>query len=447
MQYDYIVIGAGSGGLSSARRAAHYGAKVLIVENGHVGGTCVNVGCVPKKVMWNAGYVAEVLRDAEFYGFQFSPPQVDWSALKKRRDAYLGRIHESYDRMFAKTGIQLLRGTAKFVDAKTVEVDGTRYTAPHILIATGGRPMIPNLPGAELGISSDGFFELDHLPKKVAVVGGGYIASELAGIFRELGSEVHLLVRGEKLLTNFDPVLGEAVGAAYCERGIQVRTATTITGVESKSGKITLKTEPDQDLGALDCLVWATGRTPNIETINIDSTKVKLDAQNFIAIDEFQNTTQPGVYAVGDVTNRPALTPVAIAAGKALSDRLFDGQTDRKVDYGCVPTVVFTNPPIGSVGLTESEAIKKYGEKNLRIYHSEFIPTYFAVTSRKPRSKIKMITRLPEETIVGLHLFGAGSDEMLQGFTVAIQMGATKKDFDRTIAIHPTAAEEVVTIP
>lgn len=443
--FDYIVIGAGSGGVASARRAAKYGAKVAIVESGPLGGTCVNLGCVPKKIMWNAAGVAENLRNASSYGFETSAASFDWTALKRARDAYVQNIHVSYQSSFDKLGIVVKRGFGQFVDEKTIEVNGERLTAPHILIATGGRPIVPDVAGAKLGITSDGFFALDNLPAKVAIIGGGYIAVEIAGIFNKLGAEVHLFVRGSRLLKGFDDAIQTVLESEYRNIGIKLWLGSSIKGLAQREGKI----EVDgltPEVGTFDCALWAIGRTPNVTKLNLKAAGVKLNDKNFISVDKFQNTSQPGIYALGDVTGPACLTPVAVAAGRHLAERLFNGQLERKMDYELVPTVVFSHPPIGTIGLTENEAINKYGSDKIRCYTSQFTDMYHGVTAQKPKTTMKMVTLLPHEKILGLHLYGIGSDEMLQGFAVAIKMGALKKDFDATVAIHPTSAEEVVTM-
>jgi glutathione reductase (NADPH) len=444
-QFDYIVIGAGSGGLASARRAAKYGAKVVILESGALGGTCVNLGCVPKKIMWNAAGVAENLRDSAAYGFETFVSSFHWTTLKKARDAYVQNIHASYPMGFEKLGLKVIRGLGRFVDEKTVEVNDERLTAPHILIATGSHPVVPDLPGASLGITSDGFFALEKLPPTVAIVGAGYIAVEIAGIFHELGAEVSLFARGSKLLRGFDESIQTELENEYRDTGIKLSLASSITGLEKRNGKIELHTSRGE-AGAFDCVLWATGRSPNVAKLNLRAAKVTLDENDFISVDKFQNTSQSGIYALGDVTGPISLTPVAVAAGRHLAERLFNGQSDRKMDYELVPTVVFSHPPIGTVGLTESEAVKKYGSDKIKCYTSQFVNMYHGVTARKPKTKMKMVTLMPDEKILGLHLYGIGSDEMLQGFAVAIKMGARKMDFDSTVAIHPTAAEEVVTM-
>jgi glutathione reductase (NADPH) len=446
--FDFVVIGAGSGGLAAAQRAAEYGAKVAIVESGRLGGTCVNVGCVPKKVMWNAADIADGLEDAADYGFRLGPGEPhDWPLLKGKRDAYVARLNGIYASNLAKRHIEVVQGRASFVDGRTVEAAGRRLTAPHILIAVGGRPMLPEIPGTELGITSDDFFELEKRPDRVAVVGSGYIAVELTGIFAALGAKATLVLRGHKALKDFDSMLGEAMVKIMRDEGIEVQTNAWPLALERTStGALDLEVRDGRRLTPFDAVVWAIGRVPAVEDLGLERAGVALDAYGFILTDKYQVTSGAGIYAVGDVTGRTQLTPVAIAAGRRLSDRLFGGQPDRYLDYDNIPTVVFGHPPIGTVGLTEEAARVKYGDAAVTVFRSGFVPMYHALTTRKPRTDMKLVTVGPEKRVVGVHVIGPGADEMMQGFAVAVRMGATKRDFDDTVAIHPTSAEELVTM-
>jgi glutathione reductase (NADPH) len=444
-QYDLIVIGGGSGGLACAQRAAQYGAKAVLIEAGRLGGTCVNVGCVPKKIMWNAAAVSLSLHDAAAYGFAATGKDHDWLILKKRRDAYIERLNGIYAGNLATRNIELIRGTARFVDARTLEVNGGRVAAPHIVIATGGRPEVPQLPGSELGMTSDDFFAIDARPARVAVVGSGYTACELCDVFRKLGSHAELFIRKDTLLKHFDSMLGKHLLAAMRASGAAVHTHVIPAALTQEPGGRALVAADGRRFPGFDAVLWAIGREPNTASLELNSAGVAQDAEGHVLTDAFQDTNVPGIHAIGDVTGRVPLTPVAIAAGRRLSDRLFGGKPDSRVDYTKIPTVVFTHPPIGSVGLTEAEARAQHGAA-VKIYSADFVGLYYAVTEQKPRSAMKLVCVGPEEKIVGCHIIGEGADEMLQGFAVAIHMGATKRNFDDTIAIHPTSAEELVTM-
>jgi glutathione reductase (NADPH) len=443
--FDLICIGGGSGGLACAQRAAEYGAKAAVIEPHRLGGTCVNVGCVPKKVMWNAANVALAIRDAGDYGFDVTSRGDDWRLLKQKRDAYVLKLNGIYARNLQAKGVAHVKGAARFIDPHTLEVAGERLAARHIVIATGGVPIVPPLPGAEHGITSDGFFELETQPQRVAVVGSGYVACELAGVFRELGSEVEMFIRRERPLWSFDAMLGKSLMQEMRAQGIVIHEQVLPSAVREQSGQKTLIGSDGREFPGFDCLLWAVGRSPHSGDLGLDKAGVTMDDARFVATDAFQNTDVPGIYAIGDVTGRAALTPVAIAAGRRLSDRLFGGKEDRHLDYNLIPTVIFTHPPIGTVGATESEARARHGDA-VRVFIADFTPMYHALTARKTRTDMKLICVGPEQRIVGCHVIGLGADEMLQGFAVAIRMGATKRDFDDTVAIHPTSAEELVTM-
>lgn len=446
-EYDYLVLGGGSGGIASARRAAEYGAKVALVESARLGGTCVNVGCVPKKVMWNAAHVAEAIHDAPGFGFELGPARLDFQKLKQNRDAYVTRLNGIYARNLETSGVERITGFGSFVEPHVIEVGTRRLRAKHVLIATGGRPTRLNLPGAELGITSDGFFELEAQPKRVAIVGGGYIGVELGGIFRALGSEVTMVLRGETLLARFDDTLREVLAQEMMSAGISIVNCVHLTHVVREPDEtLTFHGKERESLGGFDCVLWAVGRTPNTDRIGIERAGVQLDPSSHIRVDEWQNTNVEGIYAAGDVIGHHQLTPVAIAAGRRLADRVFGGQADARLDYENIPTVVFSHPPIGTVGLTETEASLRFGRESVAVKSSRFISLYHAVTERKTASVVKLVTVGQSEKIVGIHVIGIGADELIQGFAVALGMGAHKSDLDRTVAIHPTAAEELVTL-
>lgn len=446
-EYDYIVIGGGSGGIASANRAAMHGAKVILFEGKEVGGTCVNVGCVPKKVMWYGAQVAETLhRYAGEYGFDVTINKFDFAKLKANRQAYIDRIHGSYERGFDSNGVERVYEYARFVDPHTVEVAGERYTAPHILIATGGHALYPNIPGSEYGITSDGFFELDEVPKRTAVIGAGYIAVEVAGVLNALGSDTHLFVRKDRPLRTFDKDIVDVLVDEMAKSGPTLHTHANATEVvKNTDDSLTISFDNGETI-TVDCLIWAIGRAANTSGFGLEKTGVKLTEKGTIYSDEFENTSVPGIYALGDVTGKLDLTPVAVKAGRQLSERLFNNKADAKLDYTDVATVVFSHPVIGSVGLTEEKAIAKYGEENIKVYKSSFTPMYTALGDNRQPSTMKLVTLGEDEKIIGLHGIGYGVDEMIQGFSVAIKMGATKADFDNTVAIHPTGSEEFVTM-
>eukprot|EP00002_Diphylleia_rotans_P032732 TRINITY_DN689_c0_g1_i1.p1 TRINITY_DN689_c0_g1~~TRINITY_DN689_c0_g1_i1.p1 ORF type:complete len:459 (-),score=134.80 TRINITY_DN689_c0_g1_i1:102-1478(-) len=452
LQFDYIVLGAGSGGVASARRAASYGAKVAIVEKARLGGTCVNVGCVPKKVMWNAAQIADMIGDAEGYGFGKLSANLDFPLLKQKRDAYIARLNGIYDNLLIKSKVQVFRGYGKFVgpnkiavdsgDGNTVELEGK-----YCLIATGGRPVIPNIPGADLGMTSDGFFEIEKIPKSVAIVGAGYIAVEIAGIMQSLGAKVSLLIRNDRFLRNFEEAVIDVLMEEMKHSGIDIVTNTVVSSAEKNAdGLIQLTSGTGSVIGAFENVIWAVGRSPNSDNISLENAGVKTDERGYIITDEWQETNVKNLFAVGDVTGRVELTPVAIAAGRRLVERLFNGKPNSKLNYENIPTVIFSHPPIGTVGISEAEAVTRYGREAVRIYRTNFTNMYHSMTERKTKTFYKLVCVGPEEKVVGIHIIGIGSDEIIQGFAVAVKMGATKANLDDTVAIHPTASEELVTM-
>ncbi|WP_181388413.1 glutathione-disulfide reductase [Vibrio albus] len=446
--FDYICIGGGSGGIASANRAAMRGAQVALIEANELGGTCVNVGCVPKKVMWHGAQIAEAIKlYSGDYGFDVDLKSFNWRKLVESREAYIKRIHESYNRVLGNNKIRVIKGFAKFVDNKTVEVNGEQYTADHILIATGGRPTIPNIPGAEYGIDSNGFFELNEQPGRVAVVGAGYIAVEIAGVLNALGCETHLFVRKGSKLRTFDPMIIQTLHEVMDAEGPKVHTHSVPQKVEKEAdGSLTLYHE-NGTAHNVDTIIWAIGRNPATDALNLKAAGVETDERGYVKVDEYQQTTAEGVYCVGDIMQGGIeLTPVAVKAGRLLSERLFNNMTDAKMDYDLVPTVVFSHPPIGTIGLTEPAAKEKYGEENIKVYTSGFTAMYTAVTKHRQPCKMKLVCLGEDEKVIGLHGIGFAVDEMIQGFAVAMKMGATKADFDSVVAIHPTGSEEWVTM-
>ncbi|VAX14344.1 Glutathione reductase [hydrothermal vent metagenome] len=444
--FDLIAIGAGSGGLSAAERAAEYGKKTAVIENNKLGGTCVNIGCVPKKIMWFASGIAETLHNASGYGFDVDLRGFSWEKLIEAREAYIKGILDWYGNYLADSNISHIQGTGRFVDAHTIEVNGTHYTADHIVIAPGGKPVMHDIPGAEHMLTSDGFFALKQQPQRVAVIGAGYIAVELAGLLNGLGSEVSLLLRKDHFLSSFDAMLRETLMEEMISAGVNIMPRTSIERVEKREdGRLDIHCVGGIRLEGVDALICAIGREPNTEPLNLDAAGVHYNERGYIPTDEFQQTNVDGVYAVGDVTGQAQLTPVAIAAARRLSDRLFNNMPDRKLDYSNIPTVMFSHPPIATIGLTEGEAREKHGDA-VKVYQTRFTAMYHALSPHPQRTAMKLVCVGADEKVVGCHIIGMGADEMLQGFGVAIRMGATKKDFDNCVAIHPTSSEELVTM-
>jgi glutathione reductase (NADPH) len=446
-KFDLIVLGGGSGGLATAQRAAEFGARVALFEPGRLGGTCVNVGCVPKKVMWYAAELASGIERARDYGFDVRVEGHDWARLKSGRDAYVQRLNGIYERNLDRKAIATIRSPARFSGPRAiVDANGDAYAAEHVVIATGGYPVVPSLPGAELGITSDGFFELEHRPRRVAIVGSGYVAVELGGVFNALGAETVLFVRRERLLRGFDSLLSEQLAKQMRAAGIEIVTHGLPSAVRGGAGDLTLEMPDGRRFAGFETLLWATGRLPHTAALGLERAGVEIDAAAAVVVDAFQNTSADHTYAIGDVTGRALLTPVAIAAGRRLADRVFGAQTDRRLSYDLLPTVVFSHPPIGTVGLSEAAARERFGGERIKVYQTEFVPMYYALGDVKPQTAMKLVTVGPEEKIVGCHVIGPGADEMIQGFAVALTMGACKRDFDDTLAIHPTSAEEMVTM-
>ncbi len=445
--FDYLAIGAGSGGIASANRAAQRGAKAAVIEANAVGGTCVNVGCVPKKVMWYGAHIAEALKYSSAYGFDIKQNGFDWATLVRNREAYIERIHAGYQRGFANNGVTYIEGFARFIDAHTVEVNGERISADHIAIASGAKSRWPELAGAEYGIDSDGFFALTEQPRKAAIVGAGYIAVEIAGVLHALGTDTHLLVRGDRPLRGFDHDITDMLLQRMEQDQLPLQRNFVPTSVSKQAnGLLTISAANGQQLTDIDCLIWAIGRDPSSAALNLAAAGVATDEYGHIVVDELQNTNIAGIYAVGDVTGAAQLTPVAIKAGRLLAERLFNpAMAHAKMDFSQIPTIVFSHPPIATIGLTEAEAREQHGDA-VRVYKSQFAAMYNAITPHRAMTTVKLVCLGDDEKIIGLHGIGEGMDEILQGFAVAIRMGASKADFDATIALHPTSAEEFVTL-
>jgi glutathione reductase (NADPH) len=443
-QSDLLVMGGGSGGVATAVRAAMHGAKVTLFEPNELGGTCVNRGCVPKKAMWLAAELADAQRMAQDVGFDVEPGVLDWHRFVSHRDAYVRRAGQSYADRLHELGIEVVPAPAHFLAARTLRADGSDYEAPHIVIATGSRPRPLDLPGGELATDSDGFFRLDKLPPRVGVIGGGYIGVELAGVLRTLGAGVELITSGG-LLSRFDSAIGEELGKLMRVEGISHREGCGVKGIVKDAGTLWLDCSDKARHGPFDCVISAIGRLANSETLHLDAVGIEAGDKGIITTDAFENTSAPGVYAIGDVNGKPALTPVAIAAGRRLADRLFGGQPHSRLDYGCIPTVVFSHPPVGSVGMSESDAREQFGDA-VKIHTTRFTPMSWSLAGREGKMMMKLVCTGEDERIVGLHGIGPGMDEILQGFAVAVRMGVRYADFRSTVAIHPTAAEEFVTM-
>ena len=445
LDFDLIVLGGGSGGLAAAFRAAHHGARVAMLEPGLLGGTCVNVGCVPKKAMWLAADIAGKLAMALTLGFDTPPATLDWNVFVAHRQRYIANIHDSYRKRLDAAGIATLPVYGRLIDAQTVACsDGVRLRAPQVLLATGGRPQRPSIPGAELGLVSDDFFNFCHAPARVAIVGGGYIAVELAGVLQALGSRVDLFVRGRRLLSWFDEDLTTQLAEDYRQHGVHLHFDYPLQSIERADGeRVRLRDSHGAMSEPFDALILATGRRPNSDGIGLEQAGVAVDALGHVVVDDFQRSSVAGIHAVGDVCSKVALTPVAIAAARRLMDRLFGGKPDAKLDYADIATVVFAHPPLGMVGLTEAAARLQHGDA-VRTYRAGFRPMLHALADSPQRSLFKLVCVGEEERVVGIHLLGEGSDEILQEFAVALKCGIRKHDLDDVVAIHPTSAEEVV---
>jgi len=444
--YDLIAIGGGSGGLAAAETAAKFGKKAAVVDPGLLGGTCVNNGCVPKKVMWHAASLAHDIGHASDFGIAVSQADINWKKLVEGRNNYISNINKYWGNYVVESGIDHIKGTARFINNHTLEVNGQQLTADHIVLSTGSQPIVPRLPGAELGITSDDFFELNQRPEKVAVIGGGYIGVELSGVLNALGSEVALIAMEDTILEQFDSVISETLMSEMEKQGIQLHTGLEVSGLEKTQDTIKVLCVGNNNvLEGFDMVIWAVGRKPKTQPLNLSATDIRLSSTGCIEVDDYQNTSVEHVYAIGDVTGKVPLTPVAIAAGRSLAARLFDNRSDLKVDYENVPTVVFSHPPVATIGLTENRARQVHGN-DISVYETDFTPMRYALSEQGVKTAMKLVCHGDDEKIVGIHIIGDGADEMLQGFAVAVKMGARKSDLDSTIAIHPSSAEELVTM-
>ena len=441
--FDLIVLGGGSGGLATAFRAARHGARVAMLEPNALGGTCVNVGCVPKKALWFAGQLAQEQQLALDYGFASQPGALDWEHFRQLRHRYIDGIKQRYAMRLAEANIALYTETGRFASAHTVVTSGGKELhAPHIVIATGGRPHRLDLPGFELGMVSDDIFALRSLPKRIAVIGGGYIAIEFAGLLHALGSEVTLHVR-DRMLTGFDAELVDALERKMCDAGVRITNRVKVTGLRRDGEDVMIDDEINGPCGPYGAILWAIGRTPNSDRLDLQAAGVHTDQQQHIVADEWQNSNVEGIYAVGDVTQRIELTPVAVAAGRKLANRLFGGEADSRLDYDNIPSVVFAEPPLAMVGITEAQAREFHGDR-VHIYRANFTPLQWGVAGKKHPTLMKIVCEGDDERVVGIHVLGPGADEMLQGFAVAMKMGLRKRDLETTVAIHPSSAEELL---
>ncbi len=441
--FDLFVIGAGSGGVRAARMAAQRGARVAVAEDAPLGGTCVNLGCIPKKLYSYAAHYAEAFEESHGFGWSNdAAPSFDWAVLKANRAREIGRLNSIYGRLLTDAGATVLTARAHVIGANAVEVGGRVYTATNILVATGGRPVVPALPGAEFAITSNEIFDLPVFPKRLVVVGGGYIACEFASIFRGLGAQVTQLYRGEQVLRGFDADVRNFVAAEMRKKGVDLRTGADVERIERGADGLQVHLRDGAVITA-DSVLYATGRQPNTAGLGLQELGVALSPEGAVIVDEHYATNLPTLHALGDVIDRIQLTPVALAEAMTLVDRLF-GSGQRSVDYELIPTAVFTHPSIGTVGLTEHEARARFGK--VRIYRSDFKALKHTLSGNTERTLMKLVVDDASDRVVGLHMVGADAGEIVQGFAVAMKAGATKAVFDSTIGIHPTAAEEFVTM-
>ncbi|HCN62247.1 MAG TPA: glutathione-disulfide reductase [Pseudomonas sp.] len=443
-EFDLFVIGAGSGGVRAARFAAGFGAKVAVAESRYLGGTCVNVGCVPKKLLVYGAHFAEDFEQASGFGWSLGEANFDWATLIANKDREIHRLNGIYRNLLVNSGVTLIEGHAKLTGPNEVEVNGQRHTAKHILIATGGWPQIPEIPGHELAISSNEAFFLKELPKRVLVVGGGYIAVEFAGIFHGLGAQTSLLYRGDMFLRGFDGAVRKHLHEELTKRGMDVQFNADIARIDKQvDGSLKATLKDGRELEA-DCVFYATGRRPMLDNLGLENTGVKLDKRGFVQVDDLYQSAEPSILAIGDVIGRVQLTPVALAEGMAVARRLFKPEQYRPVDYRMIPTAVFSLPNIGTVGLSEEQAIED-GHK-VQIFESSFRPMKLTLTDCQERTLMKLVVDADTDKVLGCHMVGPEAGEIVQGLAIALKAGATKEHFDETIGVHPTAAEEFVTM-
>ncbi len=441
--YDLFTIGAGSGGVAASRRAGAYGAKVAICEARRVGGTCVLRGCVPKKLLVYGSQLRDELQDAAGYGWEIPAFRLDWGRLVRAKNTELDRLEGVYLRLLRNAGVEIVHGRGVVIDPHTVEVEGRRYTSEKILIATGGRPFVPEIVGREHVITSDEALDLTEVPGHLGIVGGGYIAVELAGVFHNAGAEVTMFVRSDEVLTDFDEDIRRVLGAEMRRRGIRIRIRDQVKHIGQVDGRLRLHCE-DEHVHDVDAVLYATGRLPNTRDLGILELGVRTDLEGAIEVDAWSRTSVPSIFAVGDATTRPALTPVAIADARAFAETEFN-DNPTPVDHAAVPTAVFSQPPVGTVGLTEAEARARYDD-DVIVYRAEFRPMKYVLPGRETRTMTKVVVRRSTDAVLGIHMVGLDAPEIIQGFAVALRCGVTKKQLDATVGIHPTSAEELVTM-
>jgi glutathione reductase (NADPH) len=439
--FDLFTIGAGSGGVAGSRRAGSYGAKVGICEDSRVGGTCVIRGCVPKKLLVYGAQFADAFADAAGFGWTVAPPVHHFGELIAAKDREIDRLEGIYHKLLADSKVKLYEGRGKLVDPHTIEINGQRVTAEHIMIATGAHPVMPAIPGIEHAITSNEALDLAQLPRRIVICGGGYIAVEFAGIFAALGSEVTIIIRGEELLRGFDDDVRVCLAQELRTRGLIIRARTEIARIDKTGGSYVVHTAAGDEISA-DTVMYATGRKPNTRTLGLGELGIAVNEHGAVAVDEWSRTAVPHIYAVGDVTDRLNLTPVAIAEGRAIAETLYNNNP-MKVDHQNVATAVFSQPPVGTVGLTESQARQKH---KVDVYRARFRPMKHTLSGREERTMMKLVVDRASDRVLGCHMVGADAPEIVQGIAIAIKCGATKRQFDQTIGIHPTAAEELVTM-
>jgi len=441
--YDLFVIGAGPGGLAAAKQAAHYGARVAIAEANHLGGTCANMGCIPKKLMVYAADFGHLAEASKGYGWSGEQPHFSWTKFVRARDQTIERFRQSHERSLTKLGIRLIRDRAQFIDAHTLEVGEQKITADHILIAVGGHASKPDIPGIEHAVTSKEMFHLPQLPKKIAIIGGGYIGVEFASALHAFGTDVFLMSHEHCILNGFDPAISTAIHKGFTDRGIQVACNTTAEEIIQTDRGLQLILSGDSADITVDLMLCAIGRTPNLENLGLEQVGVEID-QRAIAVDAHSRTSQPNIFAVGDCTDRKQLTPVALSEGRAFADTTF-GDYAWTVDYDSVPSAICCRPEAASVGVTEPEAQTQLGDA-VRCYQSEFQPLFHSLSGQNEKALIKLIVNGENDRVIGIHIVGDHAAEILQGFALAMKQGITKQELDRAIGIHPSSGEELFSI-